>query len=71
MQHEIHAEHVTAEGEEERLAEAEQPGVAPEQIHGDGEQRVAEIFAPEGDREVADHAVGIEQRENHGQQHQR
>jgi hypothetical protein len=44
--HEVHAVHVAAEGEEERLAQTEQAGVAPEQVHRDGEQRVAKIFAP-------------------------
>jgi hypothetical protein len=46
--HEIHAHHVAAEGEEQRLAEAQQTGVTPEQIHADGEHGVAEIFAVDG-----------------------
>ena len=66
--HEVHAEHVAAEAEEERLAEAEEAGVAPEQIDGDGEQGVAEIFAPQVEGEVADDAGGIQQWEDDDQQ---
>ena len=52
--HEVHAHHVSAEGEEEALPEAQQTGVAPEQIDRHGDDGVAEIFAPEIDREIGD-----------------
>jgi len=30
--HEIHADHVTTEAEEQRLSETQQPGVAPQHV---------------------------------------
>ena len=50
----MHAHGVAAEREEEHLAEAEQAGVAPEQVDAHGDDGEAEILAPEVDAEVAD-----------------
>ncbi len=66
--HEIHAVHVAPEGEEQRLTERQQAREAPEQIHGDREQRVAEIFSPEVDREIADDTGGIQRGQDHDQE---
>ena len=61
--HQIHAHHVAAEREKEGLAEAQQPGVAPEQIHADGQNRIAKIFAVKIDGEIADMQESARRRE--------
>src|SRR5260221_8838086 len=50
----MHADHVAAEAKKERLAEAEQSRVAPEEVHAEGEDGVAQIFPVKVDAEVAD-----------------
>ena len=66
--HEIHAHHVAAETEEKRLPQAKETGVTPKQINRNREQGVTKIFTPKIDREIADYAVGIEQRKNHDEE---
>ena len=50
----MHPQGVTAQRKEKALAEAEQAGVTPKQIHSEREHGVAKIFAIQVDAKVAD-----------------
>src|SRR6185503_16532810 len=54
LQHEIHAESVSAEREEQALTETEQAGVTPKQVHAQCQHGVAEIFAVNAECESRD-----------------
>jgi hypothetical protein len=49
LPHQVHAETVTPEGEEEAVPERENPAIAPDEVHGDGDDRVAEDLADQRD----------------------
>ena len=50
----MHPQGVTAQGKEKALAEAEQAGVTPKQIHSESEHCVAKIFAIQVNAKIAD-----------------
>ena len=54
LAHQVHAHRVSAQREEEPVAQAEDAGVAPDQIHGERHGGVAEDLAAQRDRVVAD-----------------
>ena len=67
--HQVHAERVAAEREEEPVAERQDPGVAPDEIERDGEHRVAHDLADERDpeRRHVQRVVGRERQMERGQ----
>ncbi len=50
LAHQIHAHGVAAEREESAMAERQDAGIAPDQVDGERQQRVAEIFAEQRDQ---------------------
>jgi hypothetical protein len=64
LAHQVHAEGVAAEGEEQPMAERENAAVAPDQVHRHGDDRVAEDLAGQGDE------VGRQVQRMLGWQHQ-
>jgi hypothetical protein len=49
LAHQVHAEGVAAQGEEQPMAERENAAVAPDQVHRHSDNRVAEDLAGQGD----------------------
>ena len=49
LTHEVHPHRVGAESEEHRMAEAEDSAKSPDEIHGDRQDRVAEILPDQAD----------------------
>src|SRR5258708_22447987 len=50
--HEMHPDHVASETEKERLPQAQQPGIAPEEVHAQGQDCIAKILPVQVDAEV-------------------
>ena len=59
LAHQVHAHAVPAEREERAVPEAEDPGIAPDQIEAQRQDRVAQILA-EQRHEVVGHARAAE-----------
>ncbi len=47
LAHQVHAHCVAAEREEGAVAEREDAAIAPDEVEGEGEQRVAQVLAPQ------------------------
>ena len=54
LPHQVHAHRVAAEREERRVAEAEDAAVAPDEIDGQREHRVAQVLADERQRRTVE-----------------
>src|SRR5437879_222872 len=54
LQPQMHPKGITAQREEETLAEAEQTRVTPEHVNADGKHRIREVFAIKIDAKIAD-----------------
>jgi hypothetical protein len=52
--HQPHADHVAAEAEEGEMAKRQDPAIAPDQIHGDGDQAQAQCLAEDLDETGGD-----------------
>jgi hypothetical protein len=69
LAHQVHAEGVAAEGEEEAVAEREDAGVAPDQVHGHSDDGVAHDLADQGD-DIGRDMEGIARRHQQVQRRQ-
>ena len=57
--HQVHAHRVAAEREEEAVPERQDAGVAPDQIHGERDDRVAHDLADQRDQVLGDMQAAV------------